>query len=71
MGTVFSSFGHTAFMILLLGGTVDLLVGSLGLGNKSDLQQAASKFDINPWIIRSFGLFWVICVTLTLLVVVL
>ena len=55
MGTAFASFGHTAFMIMLLGGTVDLLVGSLGLTEQSDLRVASEKFNVTPWVGRMFG----------------
>lgn len=50
---------HYILMIFLFGGVVDLFIGSLGVGKYSDTRQAASKFNINPWIIRIPGL--IIC----------
>jgi hypothetical protein len=43
-------------MLLYLGGAVDLIVGSLGINEKSDLKKVANNLNINPWILRIPGL---------------
>lgn len=41
--------------VLVGGGLVDLAVGSLGIGEHTDLRQAARMLDISPWWLRLPG----------------
>jgi len=49
----------TAKMFLLIfcaAGVIDLIVGSIGYSDGSDLRKAADKLEVNPWRIRAIGL---------------
>jgi len=49
------------------GGIIDLIVGSIGWSERSDLRQGASWFEISPWILRTVGFTLAILSTATMI----
>ena len=44
------------WLIVCFAGTIDLIVGSLGISELSDLRKAATNINISPWVLRISGL---------------
>lgn len=56
------SFPFSVFWVIFFGaGLIDLLVGSFGISEYSDLRKAAAGLSIDPNFIRFIGLFCLFC----------
>ena len=44
------------WLIFCSGALVDLLVGSFGISDRSDLKRASAALDISPWWLRVGGI---------------
>lgn len=44
-----------------IGGLIDLFVGSLGIGQYTDLRRVSNGWDIEPWIFRALGMSAIFC----------
>jgi len=51
-----SGMAKLLLLIFCLGGVVDMFVGSIGYGKRSDLRRGAERLEISPWKIRTAGL---------------
>lgn len=51
---VTGAFGHV-LTVLLGGSIVDLMVGSTGISEESDMRQYAAGWSVSPWVFRISG----------------
>ena len=56
VGSLLGLFPAVAWFLFWGSGVVDLLQGSMGYSEYSDLRKAAAALNISPWILRSFAI---------------
>ena len=54
-----SAFHLYPLVILLLGGVIDLFIGSLGIHPESDIQKEARYGRMNLWYLRTFNMLYI------------
>lgn len=55
IGIVLTGMFQIIWLILCFAGMVDLIVGSLGISETSDLKKVSSNLEISPWWLRISG----------------